>query len=220
MNSFLIATLIITAILSSGVLYYYRNELKIGFITAILLATAHTAVGVVCVKLFAGLESHQSPLNAGMSLFGAVFFLPFFYWVGSKISHRDCSIVFDDFCLCVIIAMLCVRFNCIASGCCMGRIIPGTNLLWPTRQVEIAFWAVLLTWFLYRKKRGYIKGILYPQMMMIYGVFRFLIEFLRNEPAIVGSFHYGHIWSAVSFVAGSTAYFIILEHRLHKKSFR
>lgn len=214
----MIITLILSVILSSAVLYHYKNDLRLGLASAILLAIVHTAAGVLCVKVFAGLENHQNPLNAGMSLFGAIFFLPFFYWAGSKITHRECALIFDDLCLCVMIALMCVRFNCIASGCCMGRIIPGTETQWPTRQVEIAFWAVMLIWFLYKKKHGYITGTLYPLMMMTYGIFRFLIEFLRNESPVIGNFHFGHIWAAVSFIVGSTIYFVLVERSSHRQT--
>lgn len=211
MAHFLLLTLIVTAVLSAVILIYYREELRIHIWTSAVLSVLHTAAGVICVKLFAGLESLSNPLHAGMSLFGAIFFLPLLYWVCSRLTHRDTAVVFDDFCLCVIIAMMCVRFNCIVSGCCAGRFIAETNVRWPTRQAEILFWAALLLWFLHKKRQGYIKGILYPQMMMLYGIFRFFIEFLRDEKAVIGGFHFGHIWAVVSFFVGSFVYFALIE---------
>ena len=208
---FLIITLAVTAILSACVLYRYKEDLQFGIVSAVLLAILHTALGVFCVKVFAGLESHQNPLDAGMSLFGALFLLPLFYLAGGKLAHRDIALVFDDFGICVMIALMCVRCNCIVTGCCMGKPIAGTDLFWPTRQIEILFWAVLLLLSLYQKNHGYTRGILYPQMLMLYGIFRFCIEFLRNEDAVLWVFHFGHIWAVVAFIAGSTCYYYMQE---------
>ena len=213
MSHFLLITLIITVVLNALVLIRYKRDLGINAAAAVILAFLHTAAGVVCVKLFAGLESLSNPLNAGMSLFGAIFFLPILYLIGSRLTHRSTALVFDDFCLCVMIALMCVRCNCIASGCCVGKAISGTAAHWPTRQAEILFWAVMLIWFLNKKKRGYPEGSLYPLMMMVYGIFRFFIEFFRDEAPFLGSFHHGHVWAVVSFIIGSTFYFYLMERR-------
>lgn len=211
MHVFLIFTLAVTAILSAGILFHFKDDLGLGIVSAVLLAIFHTAAGVFCVKVFAGMESHQNPLDAGMSLFGALFLLPLFYWAGAKLTHRDTALVFDDFGMCVIIALMCVRSNCIVSGCCIGRPIAGIGFLWPTREIEIVFWALLLVLCLSQKRRAYIKGIIYPQILMLYGIFRFCIEFLRDEDAVLGIFHFGHIWAVVAFIVGSTCYFFMQE---------
>ena len=210
---FLIITLVVTAILSAITLNRYKNDLQIKVVTAVILAVLHTIAGVICVKAFACLESLTNPFDAGMSLFGALFLLPLFYLAGSRLTNRDKALVFDDFCICVMIALMCVRCNCIVSGCCLGKVISGTGMFWPTRQIEIAFWAIMLIWFLFKKEHGYIKGILYPQMMMVYGIFRFIVEFFRDEAAVIGPFHFGHLWAVISFFVGSTFYFILMERK-------
>lgn len=208
---FLIAALAVTAVVSAALLYRYRADLGIGAPGAVCLALAHTALGVICVKVFAGLESFSDPRSAGMSLFGALFFLPVFYALGAKSSRRNLKLVFDDLSLCVMTALMCVRVNCIISGCCLGCMIAETGMRWPTREVEIAFWAILLIVSVLKKERGYCKGSLYPFMLMVYGVFRFVIEFLREGTPIFGPFHIAHIWAIVSFLIGSAIYFILIE---------
>lgn len=213
MNTFLVTALLVTVVLSAFVLNRCKTDLNINSAAAVILAFVHTVLGVICVKVFAGLESLSNPLTAGMSLFGAIFILPFIYLIGSRLFHRRTALVFDDFCLCVMIALMCVRFNCIVSGCCTGKVISGTGAHWPTRQAEIVFWAVMLVWFLIKKKRGYLEGSFYPLMMTVYGIFRFFIEFLRDETAVLGGFHFGHIWAVVSFITGSAFYFYFAERR-------
>lgn len=208
---FLYITLTLTALLSAMVIIRYRDDIKVTPLTAVLLAILHTVAGVICVKLFAGMESLSNPYNAGMSLFGALFFLPVLYIAMARVSKRDIKVIFDDFGICVMIALMCVRTNCIVSGCCLGRIINGSSMRWPTRQIEIVFWALMLIGALWKKEHRYINGSIYPIMLMLYGIFRFLIEFFREGNAVIGPFHLAHIWALISFFCGSITYFMMIE---------
>jgi phosphatidylglycerol---prolipoprotein diacylglyceryl transferase len=93
------------------------------------------------------------------------------------------------------------RFGCFSAGCCYGK---PTNHLWgvtftnplanavsgtplnvkiePTQLIEAAaefFNFVLLMWLLKRKK---FDGQVFATFIMLYGVERFFIEFLRDDP--------------------------------------
>ena len=111
----------------------FKKRLRIKEWMALLLSVLHTLVGVLCVKLFAFLESGS---GGGMSLYGAIFFLPVIYWVTAKVTKRSVADVFDIFTVCTFVTLLCSRFNCMFAGCCLGMEIPGTaNLSWPTREM-------------------------------------------------------------------------------------
>lgn len=182
----------------------HKQKLRIGEGAALLLAVVHTLVGVICVKVFAFLEGGGP---GSMSLFGAVFFMPVFYFVAAKLTKRSVADVFDIFVMLIIFTLMCSRLNCLAAGCCLGSLIPGTEALrWPNRQMEIGFYLVLLI-FLGRKvgKRQY-TGKIYPMYMMAYGVFRFLVEWLRESENLVGFFHISHIWALVSIGVGAYIY--------------
>jgi phosphatidylglycerol:prolipoprotein diacylglycerol transferase len=93
------------------------------------------------------------------------------------------------------------RFGCFAAGCCYGKPTDhwwgvvftnpiantwaGTPLnerLEPTQLIEAAaefFNFVLLMWLLKRKK---FDGQVFASFMILYGIERFLIEFLRGDP--------------------------------------
>lgn len=93
------------------------------------------------------------------------------------------------------------RFGCFAAGCCYGKptghlwgviftnplanAISGTPLnerLEPTQLLEAAaefFNFLLLTWLFRRKK---FDGQVFGSFMILYGVERFFIEFLRGDP--------------------------------------
>lgn len=206
----LILFLILTAAIGSLILYRYRKDLNLGLISAIILAILHTVAGVFSVKLFSGLEKGTLSLNNGMSLFGAIFFMPVFYIIVNSFFRRDKAYVFDDMSMCGMTALMCVRINCIITGCCRGAKISQNSILrWPTREVEIIFWALLLTYSIYKKEKGYIKGTMYPLMMISYGCFRFIIEFLRDNEAVVGPLHYGHVWALISLAIGSMSFYMI-----------
>lgn len=186
----------------------FKEKLRIKDWMALILAVVHTLIGVLCVKLFAFLESGD---GTGMSLYGAVFFLPVIYFAFAKLTKRKVADVFDIFTICTVVTLLCARFNCIYAGCCVGTVIPGTDgLRWPTREAEIIFYIVL--YIVLRRKVGKTKynGLIYPIYMMSYGVFRFIVEFFRESfHPIVGPFHISHIWSLVAIVAGAAVYYII-----------
>ena len=185
----------------------FKDRLRIKEWLAALLSLLHTAVGVFCVKAFAFLESGD---GSGMSLYGAVFFLPIVYFLGAKLTKRSVADVFDVFTICTVVTLLCARFNCILSGCCLGLPIGSSGMRFPTREMEILFYIVL--YIVIQKKVGkpQYSGLIYPIYMISYGTFRFVVEFFRESThPIVGAFHISHIWSLVAIVAGMIAYYAI-----------
>ena len=200
----------------------FKERLRIKEWMALVLSVLHTLIGVLCVKLFAFLESGS---GGGMSLYGAIFFLPVVYWLTAKTAKRSVADVFDIFTICIIVTLLCARFNCIFAGCCLGAEIPGTeSLRWPTRELEIFFYVAL--YIVLRKKvcKTRYKGLIYPIYMMAYGSFRFVVEFLRESEFKLGFFHISHIWSLCSIAIGAVAVYLInknnkphSKHKLVKK---
>lgn len=193
---------------------YFRKRLSVNGLTVFLLSVLHTFLGVASVKIFAFLEGTPG----GMSLYGAIFFMPLIYALGAKLSKRKMSEVFDIFTPCIIFAMLMARFNCLRGGCCLGTLIPGTDgLRWPTRETEIVFY-IILGFFLGRAiLKNKTRGRAYPIYMMCYGVFRFIIEFFRENAELWGVFHISHIWSVISAAVG-TAAFIVINKKLKTKN--
>ncbi len=90
-------------------------------------------------------------LSSGQSLFGSIFLLPLFYFAGAKIFRRRIGDVFDVFTMCTVTTLLFARIACIFSGCCYGMLLPGSeSVRWPTRELELVFYIILLI-VLYRK---------------------------------------------------------------------
>ena len=179
------------------------------------LAILNIALNLLFAQLFAGLEAGKLSLNQGRSLYGTVFFLPLAFLAEAKLTKRDLAVFFDCFTLLQIFNLTLGRLYCFFTGCCYGRQIPGTDLRWPTRELELLLYAALFAWFVLRLRRGKAPGLHYPIFLISYGAFRFVIEFLRYSPA-PGPFHIAHLWSLIAVVAGICALSDILHRQAEK----
>ena len=207
MEPVLLLCLLVGTLCSVLWLWIFRDKIHMSKPAVLPAAVLHTAAGVLCVKLFAGLESFELTLSGGMSLYGAIFLLPLLYAAAAKLCRRDARQVFDVLTLCMISTLLIVRINCIASGCCQGLLLPGSNVLrWPTREAEMVFHGILLVLFYRRLHRQEQPGTIYPLYMIAYGAFRFVVEWFREGDAIFLGMHPAHIWSILSVVIGCAIY--------------
>lgn len=187
-----------------------RDKLRYKWYAAAPLAIFHTIFGVAAVIAFAELENIGKPHDFGiLSLFGAIFFMPVFYFLLAKLTKRKTADVFDVFTVSMAFTLLCARINCLFAGCCIGKCISAADgPRWPTREIEIGFYVVILTVMILRilKKKNF--GELYPLYMVSYGSFRFVIEFFREPPHSTDSvFHLSHIWAVLSVCIGLSIYF-------------
>lgn len=216
----LIVCLIAGTIVSAIWISLFHEKLKINIWVAPILAVANTIAGLISVKLFAGLEAWGNPLSNGQSLFGSVFLLPLFYFAGTKITGRKYADVFDVFLMCTITTLIFARVDCIMSGCCYGKYIPGSEMVrWPTREMEIVFHIILLTIFYLMNKKNKLPGATWPLYMVSYGAFRFIEEWLRVGDSVIWVFHRGHLWALLSVIIGSSVYLELRTKAEHKKEY-
>lgn len=202
------------AIFSFGWLLVLKDRLHIKWYAALLAAVLHTIYGVLTVKAFAVIEGFGDLSVVGnMSLFGGVFFMPLAYWAGAKLFRRSIAEVFDVFTICMVFTVMCARINCIFAGCCFGNSIPGLeNLRWPTRELEIVFYAALLIVLGRKVLAGKTHGEIYPVYMISYGIFRFVIEGFRFQSG-ASLIHLAHIWALISLCLGLSIYAEIQKKR-------
>lgn len=183
-------------------LYRMRRQLQMKWYAVLILSVLHTAIGVCSVKAFAFLESGDI---GNMSLFGGVFFMPAAYWLGAKLTKRPYYKVCDVFTPCMLFTLMCARINCIVSGCCSGLVIPGTHVHFPTRELELLYYIVMLILLIPRVKKSKNPGSIYPLYMASYVAFRFIDEFFRTSSTGM-LFHLSHVWAAIAFAAGLSIY--------------
>ena len=212
----LIVLLTIGTLFAFGWLFALRERLHMKWYVAIPIAILHTLIGVLSVKIFAFMETGFALDSLGnMSLFGGVFFMPLAYWAGAKLTKRNLGLVCDLLTPCMIFTVMCARINCIVSGCCAGLVIPGTHVHFPTRELEILYYIVMLILLIPRVKKSKNPGSIYPLYMASYGAFRFLDEFFRTSSTGM-LFHLSHVWAAIAFAAGLSIY-IEINARNHQR---
>lgn len=214
MAEFISARLALLLLLLAGTVFTFvwtmlmRGRLHYKWYAAAPLALLHTIYGVAAVIAFAELENLGRPHEFGLlSLFGAIFFMPIFYFLLAKLTKRKTADVFDVFTVNMVFTLLCSRINCLFAGCCLGKCISGAEgPRWPTREIEVAFYVVILTIMILRilKKKNF--GEIYPLYMVIYGAFRFVIEFFRESPTTDSVLHLSHIWAILSVCIGLSIY--------------
>lgn len=187
-------------------LHRCRERLHLRWLSVLLLSVLHTVLGVLSVKVFALFETGNF---SNMSLFGAVFFMPLVYWAFAKLSGRSAADVFDVFTICLVFTLMCARLNCMISGCCLGAHIPIeglTHLRFPTRELELLFYVLLLSRLWRKVVTGSARGMIYPIYMIAYGIFRFVTETLRVSNRTDSILHISHLWALLSLGIGISIY--------------
>lgn len=187
-------------------LHRCRERLHLRWLSVLLLSVLHTVLGVLSVKVFALFETGNF---SNMSLFGGVFFMPLFYWGVAKLAKQKAADVFDVFTICLVFTLMCARLNCIVSGCCLGAHIPIeglTHLRFPTRELELLFYVLLLSRLWRKVLSGSARGMIYPIYMISYGIFRFVTETLRVSNRTDSILHISHLWALLSLGIGISIY--------------
>lgn len=187
-------------------LHRCRERLHLRWLSVLLLSVLHTVLGVLSVKVFALFETGNF---SNMSLFGGVFFMPLFYWGVAKLAKQKAADVFDVFTICLVFTLMCARLNCMISGCCLGAHIPIeglTHLRFPTRELELLFYVLLLSRLWRKVLSGSARGMIYPIYMISYGIFRFVTETLRFSDRTNSILHISHLWALLSLGIGISIY--------------
>lgn len=187
-------------------LHRCRERLHLRWLSVLLLSVLHTVLGVLSVKVFALFETGNF---SNMSLFGGVFFMPLFYWGVAKLAKQKTADVFDVFTICLVFTLMCARLNCMISGCCLGAHIPIEgleHLRFPTRELELIFYVLLLSRLWRKVVTGSARGMIYPIYMIAYGIFRFVTETLRVSNRTDSILHISHLWALLSLGIGISIY--------------
>ena len=187
-------------------LHRCRERLHLRWLSVLLLSVLHTVLGVLSVKVFALFETGNF---SNMSLFGGVFFMPLFYWGVARLAKQKAADVFDVFTICLVFTLMCARLNCMISGCCLGAHIPIeglTHLRFPTRELELLFYVLLLSRLWRKVLSGSARGMIYPIYMISYGIFRFVTETLRFSDRTDSILHISHLWALLSLGIGISIY--------------
>lgn len=101
----------------------------------------------------------------------------------------------DAFALVTPVGLTLGRIGCWLHGCCLGRPCPPSWYAlpdphgvprWPAVPAELAFQLVALSVILWLHRIRWRPGQLFHGYLIAYGTFRFLHEFVRDTPRILG----------------------------------
>lgn len=213
-NWILVVVLAIPTVIAWEWLILNKKRLNMNWWQTLLVILFSLFWGLGMLKLFALLEvGFDVSRAANLRLYGYIFFHPVLIFTQGKIFKQKMSDSFDVFGVVVILYILIGRLYCLFHGCCVGYLIGSTGIRWPIREAELLLNAVLLCIFAYKVYKHKTHGEIYPLYMLIYGAFRFAVEFLREEGhTLFGPFHLAHLWSLISIVIGG-AILILLRRR-------
>ena len=185
----------------------YQSKLYgIVFWKSIVIAVLLTITGTVGTYLMFLLENH---VIGGRSFYGAVFFVPLAFLVVAKCLNIKYGLLMD-LCApaeCLMLALM--KVLCIISGCCAGRVlcenIAGEAVRFPSQIVELIGALVVAVILLYIFSQKKYIARLYPWYLFLYGVSRFVLNFMREEWQLWkwgNILPFGTLWSLVALMMG------------------
>lgn len=211
----LMTCLLIGVVIMSVWWLKFQKKLNMKWYWAPIISVAYLIIGTVAMKFWALLEVGFVPEKAAdFRLYGAMFLTTPLIFVGAKLTKRDPRLVHDIATVMGMIGLVVGRINCCIAGCCQGiPIVAGSNIRWPLREIEMILLIFFILLFWQRVYKGKTKGYVLPMMMISYGTFRFLAEWVRDEfTGELGIFHLAHIWSLLAIVIGVILYIIIKKY--------
>src|SRR5262249_44365226 len=99
----------------------------------------------------------------------------------------------DLFAIIASVGIMVGRIGCMLNGCCLGRAcekawwaVGEGPPRWPAAQMEFLFNFVALIGLLMLRRKRVLKNQLFHLYLMAYGIFRFVHEFWRETPPLIG----------------------------------
>lgn len=182
---------------------YQRKKYSLSVFACVLFTLLLTAAGVFGAKLMFFAESGFRSWD-GISFFGSVFLIPVLMSLVGLFFRLTPGRSLDLCAPCVAVMIAVLRVNCFLSGCCGGwSVCVGSYCFsWPTQIVESLGDVAILYYLLKRADGEDVPGHGYPWFMVLYGIMRFLLEFLRDTPKDWLRLSHGQWFALVSALFG------------------
>lgn len=125
------------------------------------------------------------------------------------------------------IASLCsgAKINCLSEHCCLGFILYKEEMkapvYFPSPLLEVITWAGLAVVLVLFEKRNRITGLLFPVMVIWFGVLRYIVHFFRGSALDQAPFLLwipaARLWSLVVVAMGFVLLYFWLKKKLERK---
>ncbi len=181
------------------IMLFVCKKYEIAWWKSIILSLALLGLGLLGTRIMSLIESGDF---SNRSFFGAVFFTPLMMLpVGfiSKVRPLDTL----DLCAPSVCAMsVLMKVNCYISDCCIGRVMyvtqHGKEVRFPSQITECIASFIILLVLMYLITKKIHRGYVYFLYMLIYGVVRFALNFLRETKPFIWNLPAGNFWALVS----------------------
>lgn len=136
-----------------------------------------------------------------------------------RIFKKDDKIIGDYLSIPVIAVCVASKIGCLSSGCCKGIVLftndMGNLVRFPSPAFELAGWVSLMIYLYIIEKKGRANGMLWPIALIWFGVFRCLVDFLRESYAssarVFLNLPGGQAFSLLALLCGVTYLFSTLK---------
>ena len=143
-------------------------------------------------------------LASGYSLYGVFIFMPIFLMPISKIIFNKNLLIMDFASIGILIELAFYRIGCYISGCCGGIEISGFGAF-PVQIIELVFDLLISTILLIiALRKNQFNNFLFSYVYILYGILRFILEFLRIRENILFAFSISHFLSIITIIIGLT----------------
>ncbi len=138
----------------------------------------------------------------GTSFFGSVLFIPVFMTPVILLKVPYSTLM--DLCAPSVSLMLAfMKFDCLISGCCIGKYLPSLGFQFPSQIVEMIVTLIIVVILLKIERTPGNEGSLYSWYMIIYGATRFILNWFRyGVKPFVWILPAGNFWSVISIITG------------------
>lgn len=192
------------------IMLFACKKYELAWWKSIILSFALLGFGLLGTRIMAFIESGRF---SNRSFFGAVFFTPLFMIpVGCILKIKPLDTL--DLCApteCVMLALM--KVNCYISDCCIGRVMYvtkyGKEVRFPSQFSECIAALLIMFFLLILILRIKQRGFLYFLYMIIYGVVRFILNFLRDTKPFIWILPAGNFWALISIILGVIILFIL-----------
>lgn len=198
---------------------FRRKKYNISLFQMIVIYVLFSIVGAIgaCIGSFGAGGSIISARLYGLIIFDSIALL-----LLSHIMKIDIKVMGDFISVPIMVVCFGSKISCLIGGCCYGFVIcestSGNLIRFPSALFEMFLWAAVAAFLIIIEKRGHSENILWPIMVIWFGIFRLLAGFFRgNEqefikiwPGVSGS----QLWSIVCVLIGMTYLYFFLRKKL------
>lgn len=201
-----------------------REKYGFGMVVSIVFPVLFFLQALLGAKLLFAMEKVMtagsfSVFNmSGQSLYGTLFTTFLLAPLAALLLRKKIFQIYDYMAPFWLILLIFCRMGCFTDGCCGADLIyvGGKPLYLPVQLFEMALDLVLLAVLFYfeenkltwhkltgkKDKPNLYNGSLFFLMLACYGVYRFILEWPRNNPVMFLGMTFGQIYSLVAIVIG------------------